>query len=132
MATFHSVPLDRFPSDWKKENYSDTTFLSMIAEYAISHPLTATEIKDIERVKGWSHGECPDAFLSHYSSDVIGNFLFIITNGKSFPKSAGEIRKKLSFPMIENFCHNTGEIRAQIANLKLRADREQERLDSFR
>jgi hypothetical protein len=131
MATFHSVPLDRFPSDWKKENYSDTTFLSLIEEYSISHPLTDTEIKDIKKVKSWSHGKCPDAFLSHYNSEVIGNFLFIITNKKSFPKSAGEICNKLSFPMIENFCHNTGEIRAQIANLRCHADHEQKRLDSL-
>ena len=133
MATLHTIPLSAFPSDWESETYSDATFLALIESgRTISETLSDEEIREMESVTDYGDGEYPAAIRSRYKDDMIGNFLFIVTDGEAFPKKAGEIRSNLAFPTLDNFCYDTDLLRAQIANFPHGADRARETLTNLR
>lgn len=132
MATLHSVPLRFFPSDWESETYSDSTFLALIAPHATRSPLTDDEVSEMESVTDYGDGEYPAAIRSRTIPPMLGQILFIVTDGEAFPKSASEIRSNLSFPVIDNFCYDVENIREQIAYFSSHADRARETLANLR
>jgi hypothetical protein len=133
MATLHTIPLSAFPSDWDSETYSDATFLSLIESgRTISETLSDGEIMEMESITDYGDGEYPAVITSRYKDDMIGNFLFIVTDDEAFPKSVGEIRGNLSFPVIDNFCYNAENLRGQIAYLTRHLERAQAMLDNLR
>ena len=133
MATLHTIPFSAFPSDWESETYSDATFLALIESgRTISETLSDEEIGAMESVTDYGDGEYPAVITSRYKGDMIGNFLFIVTDGEAFPKKAGEIRSNLAFPTLDNFCYDTDLLRAQIANFPHGADRARETLTNLR
>lgn len=132
MATLHSVPLRFFPSDWESETYSDSTFLALIAPHATRSPLTDDEVSEMESVTDYGDGEYPAAIRSRTIPPMLGQILFIVTDGEAFPTSAGEIRSNLSFPVIDNFCYDTALMKARIENLERAADRARAMLESLK
>jgi len=132
MATLHSVPLRFFPSDWESETYSDSTFLSLIAPHATRSHLTDEEVSEMESVTDYGDGEYPAAILSRTIPPMLGQILFIVTDGEAFPTSAGEIRSNLSFPVIDNFCCDTENLRGQIAYMTRHLERAQAMLANLR
>jgi len=132
MATLHSVPLRFFPSDWESETYSDSTFLALIAPHATRSTLTDDEVSEMESVTDYGDGEYPAAIRSRTIPPMLGEILFIVTDGEAFPMSAGEIRSNLAFPTLDNFCYDTALLRAQIANFPHGADRARETLTNLR
>jgi len=132
MATLHSVPLRFFPSDWESETYSDATFLALIAPHATRSTLTDDEVSEMESVTDYGDGEYPAAIRSRTIPPMLGQILFIVTDGESFPKSVGEIRGNLSFPVIDNFCYDAENLRGQIAYLTRHLERAQAMLDNLR
>jgi hypothetical protein len=133
MATLHSVPISRFPSDWETETYSDTTFLSLIENgRSFCEEISDAEIAEMESVTDYMDGEYPEAIRYRFNAENIGDFLFLVTDGEAFPKSASEIRSNLSFPTLDNFCYDEGLLRAQIANFPNSTDRARETLANLR
>jgi hypothetical protein len=118
MATLHSVHGRYFPADWETENYSDTTFLAAIAPYATNLLLTDEQIAEMESVTDYMDGEYPQQILdlADFLSARVEDILFIVTDGRHFPKSASEIRSNLSFPVLDNFCYDADLLRAQTRN----------------
>jgi len=132
MATLHSVPLRFFPSDWESETYSDSTFLALIAPHATRSHLTDEEVSEMESVTDYRDGEYPAAILSRTIPPMLGQILFIVTDGEAFPTSAEEIRSNLSFPVLDNFCYDASLLKARIENLDRAADRARAMLESLK
>lgn len=132
MATLHSVPLRFFPSDWESETYSDSTFLALIAPHATRSPLTDDEVSEMESVTDYGDGEYPAAIRSRTIPPMLGQILFIVTDGEAFPKSVGDIRSNLAFPTLDNFCCDTENLRGQIAYMTRHLERAQAMLANLR
>lgn len=132
MATLHSVPLRFFPSDWESETYSDATFLALIAPHATSSTLTDDEVSEMESVTDYGDGEYPAAIRSRTIPPMLGQILFIVTDGEAFPTKAGDIRNYLSFPTLDNFCYDAENLRGQIAYLTRHLERAQAMLANLR
>jgi hypothetical protein len=86
----------------------------------------------MESVTDYGDGEYPAAIRSRTIPPMLGQILFIVTDGEAFPTSAEEIRSNLSFPVLDNFCYDAALLKARIENLDRAADRARAMLESLK